>query len=97
MFSIFASSSIVLRASGSVGMTFVMWILGALVASAGTAVFVEFGTVRKLSHCSCILFHRVLGTPEEWRGEDLHGIYLSPTKIHDNLLLCGILVAYSKS
>jgi hypothetical protein len=31
---------------GSVGMTFVMWIVGALVAAAGTAVYVEFGTVR---------------------------------------------------
>jgi len=27
-------------------MTFVMWVLGALVAAAGTAVYVEFGTVR---------------------------------------------------
>ncbi|KAG0706668.1 APC amino acid permease [Suillus ampliporus] len=41
---IFASPSIILRSSGSVGMTFIMWILGALVASAGTAVYVEFGT-----------------------------------------------------
>jgi len=41
---VFAAPSIILRTSGSVGMTFVMWILGALVASAGTAVYVEFGT-----------------------------------------------------
>ncbi|OJA08874.1 hypothetical protein AZE42_01735 [Rhizopogon vesiculosus] len=41
---VFASPSIILRSSGSVGMSFVMWILGALVASAGTAVYVEFGT-----------------------------------------------------
>ncbi|KAG1783373.1 APC amino acid permease [Suillus placidus] len=41
---VFAAPSIILRSSGSVGMTFVMWILGALVASAGTAVYVEFGT-----------------------------------------------------
>ncbi|KAG1871580.1 APC amino acid permease [Suillus subluteus] len=41
---VFASPSIILRSSGSVGMTFVMWIFGALVASAGTAVYVEFGT-----------------------------------------------------
>lgn len=27
-------------------MTFVMWILGALVSAAGTAVYIEFGTVR---------------------------------------------------
>ena len=32
--------------SGSVGMTFVMWILGALVAATGTVVYIESGTVR---------------------------------------------------
>jgi len=36
-------------------MTFVMWILGALVASAGTAVYVEFGTVRTASAVNCAL------------------------------------------
>ncbi|KAG2357449.1 amino acid/polyamine transporter I [Suillus spraguei] len=41
---VFAAPSVILRSSGSVGMTFIMWILGALVASAGTAVYVEFGT-----------------------------------------------------
>ena len=29
-------------------MTFVMWVLGALVAATGTAVYVEFGTVRDI-------------------------------------------------
>jgi hypothetical protein len=77
-------------------MTFVMWILGALVASAGTAVYLEFGTVRTASR-SCIPFHRDLGTPEKWRGEDLHGVYLSPTKIHDNLLLRGVWIPDGKS
>lgn len=43
---VFATPSIILNSSGSVGMTFVLWILGALVAAAGTAVYVEFGTVR---------------------------------------------------
>ncbi|KIJ15326.1 hypothetical protein PAXINDRAFT_114984 [Paxillus involutus ATCC 200175] len=41
---VFAGPSIILNSSGSVGMTFVMWILGALVAAAGTAVYIEFGT-----------------------------------------------------
>ncbi|KAH7910149.1 APC amino acid permease [Hygrophoropsis aurantiaca] len=41
---VFAAPSIILRSSGSVGMTFIMWIVGALVAAAGTAVYVEFGT-----------------------------------------------------
>ncbi|KAF8438852.1 APC amino acid permease [Boletus edulis BED1] len=41
---VFATPSIILNSSGSVGIAFVMWILGALVAAAGTAVYVEFGT-----------------------------------------------------
>ncbi|EGO03346.1 hypothetical protein SERLA73DRAFT_119094 [Serpula lacrymans var. lacrymans S7.3] len=41
---VYASPSIILRASGSIGVTFVMWILGAFIAAAGTAVYVELGT-----------------------------------------------------
>ncbi|KAF8838467.1 hypothetical protein BDN67DRAFT_91312 [Paxillus ammoniavirescens] len=41
---IFAGPSIILNSSGGIGITFVMWILGALVAAAGTAVYIEFGT-----------------------------------------------------
>ncbi|KAI5995149.1 APC amino acid permease [Pisolithus albus] len=41
---VFAAPSVILRSSGSVGLTFVMWIIGALVSAAGTAVYVEFGT-----------------------------------------------------
>lgn len=43
--SIFATPSMILRSSGSVGMSLVMWLLGATVAACGTAVFVELGTV----------------------------------------------------
>lgn len=35
-----------LRASGSVGLSLVMWLLGAAVAACGTAVYIELGTVR---------------------------------------------------
>jgi hypothetical protein len=45
IYRVFAGTSIILNSSGSVGMTFVMWILGALVAAAGTAVYIELGTV----------------------------------------------------
>ncbi|KAG6329931.1 hypothetical protein ID866_9160, partial [Astraeus odoratus] len=41
---VFASTSVILKSSGSVGLTFVMWMIGALVSAAGTAVYVEFGT-----------------------------------------------------
>jgi len=41
---IFATPSIILRSSGSVGMSLMMWLSGALVACAGTAVYLELGT-----------------------------------------------------
>ncbi|KAF8345481.1 APC amino acid permease [Amanita rubescens] len=41
---IYATPSIILRASGSVGITFIMWLLGAALAAAGTAVYIELGT-----------------------------------------------------
>ncbi|KAL1941718.1 hypothetical protein VTO73DRAFT_6718 [Trametes versicolor] len=41
---IFATPSVILRSSGSVGLSLVMWLLGATVALCGTAVYIELGT-----------------------------------------------------
>ncbi|KAK7046478.1 high affinity methionine permease [Favolaschia claudopus] len=41
---IYATPSVILRTSGSVGVALVMWLVGALIAAAGTAVYVELGT-----------------------------------------------------
>ncbi|KAJ7214391.1 APC amino acid permease [Mycena pura] len=41
---IFATPSLILSSSGSVGVALLMWVLGALIAAAGTAVYVELGT-----------------------------------------------------
>ncbi|KAI9065624.1 amino acid transporter [Trametes sanguinea] len=41
---IFATPSVILRSSGSVGLSLVMWLLGATVALCGTAVYMELGT-----------------------------------------------------
>ncbi|CDO75763.1 hypothetical protein BN946_scf184921.g39 [Trametes cinnabarina] len=41
---IFATPSVILRSSGSVGLSLVMWLLGAAVALCGTAVYIELGT-----------------------------------------------------
>ncbi|KAJ7115061.1 APC amino acid permease [Mycena crocata] len=41
---IYATPSVILRTSGSVGVAMLMWLLGALIAAAGTAVYVELGT-----------------------------------------------------
>ncbi|GJJ15812.1 hypothetical protein Clacol_010090 [Clathrus columnatus] len=42
--SIYATPSNILRSSGSVGVAFIMWIAGALIAFCGTAVYMELGT-----------------------------------------------------
>ncbi|KAH8115936.1 amino acid transporter [Phellopilus nigrolimitatus] len=41
---IYATPSLILQSSGSIGMSLVMWLLGATIAAAGTAVFIELGT-----------------------------------------------------
>ncbi|KAF5387547.1 hypothetical protein D9757_006562 [Collybiopsis confluens] len=41
---IFATPSVILRTSGSVGISFLMWICGALIAAMGTAVYIELGS-----------------------------------------------------
>ena len=45
-FRIYATPSLTLRSCGSVGMSLLLWVLGAMIAAAGTAVFIELGTVR---------------------------------------------------
>jgi amino acid transporter len=41
---IFATPSAILSLSGSVGLALMMWLVGMLIAAAGTAVYLEFGT-----------------------------------------------------
>ncbi|KAG6843456.1 hypothetical protein H0H93_000926, partial [Arthromyces matolae] len=41
---IYAIPSVILRTSGSVGVALIMWIIGALIAAAGTGVYLELGT-----------------------------------------------------
>ncbi|KAF8996252.1 APC amino acid permease [Cyathus striatus] len=41
---IYATPSSILRSSGSIGVSLIMWLVGAAIASCGTAVYVELGT-----------------------------------------------------
>ena len=45
---IFATPSVILRSTGSVGMALTMWLIGAIVAVTGSAVYLEYGTVSVL-------------------------------------------------
>ena len=42
---IFATPSVILRSAGSVGVALTMWLIGAIIAAAGSAVYLEYGTV----------------------------------------------------
>lgn len=63
VYRIYATPSLILQSSGSVGLSLVMWILGSLIAASGTAVFIELGTVDTL-----LSFAPVLLTSMETRG-----------------------------
>ncbi|RDB27614.1 High-affinity methionine permease [Hypsizygus marmoreus] len=41
---IYATPSVILRSSGSVGVALLLWLAGALIAAAGTTVYIELGT-----------------------------------------------------
>ena len=45
---IFATPSVILGSAGSVGVALIMWLMGAIVAAAGSAVYLEYGTVSVL-------------------------------------------------
>ncbi len=53
---IYATPSNILRSSGSVGVALIMWLLGALIAACGTAVYVELGTVSCTINCSTVRY-----------------------------------------
>jgi hypothetical protein len=87
IYRVFAGASIILNSAGSVGMTFVMWIIGALVAAAGTAVYIELGTVT-----FSLLHHRSIqvpdissdqGSPSQRRRQGLLRVHLSTPSVHD--------------
>ena len=63
---IYATPSNILRSSGSVGVSLIMWLVGAFIAACGTTVFVELGTVcfslNPISGpCLCFLSRDFLG------------------------------------
>ena len=91
--SIYATPSIILRASGSVGVTFIMWLSGAAIAAAGTAVYIELGAVRDIS-CSIRYLTRIYaGLASEWRGKELSRVYIPAPKIFDYLHICCVCLS----
>ena len=70
-----------LRLSGSVEVSLIMWLVGALIAACGTAVYVELGTVYNFFFAKYILAHLFIKVIPRSRGEKnyLEYIYRRPT------------------
>ena len=68
---IFATPSVILRSAGSVGMALTMWLIGAIIAAAGSAVYLEYGTVSVINSRSVGIYRSGVtdATPERRREE----------------------------
>lgn len=76
IFSIFATPSIILRSAGSVGVALLMWIAGASIAAAGTAVYIELGSVSIILYYLSFSHNQAVGHAKKRRGEELPRVYV---------------------
>ena len=95
MVRVFATPSVILRSAGSVGMALVMWLLGAIVAATGSAVYLEYGTVSVFSPPRALTYRSGItdATPER-RRQNLSRIYLQTSQVHGDVCLCYNRVLY---
>ena len=74
---IFATPSVILRSAGSVGMALTMWLIGAIIAAAGSAVYLEYGTVSIMNSMRVDIYQSgVTGATPERRREELPRVRL---------------------
>jgi len=68
---IFATPSVILRSAGSVGVALTMWLIGAIIAAAGSAVYLEYGTVSVINSMNVDIYQSGVtdATPERRREE----------------------------
>jgi len=72
-----------------------MWLLGAALAAAGTAVYIELGTVRDMTYsCSCATVAKseicYLGLASERRRKELSRVYVPAPKVSDHMCICCV-------
>ena len=95
--SIYAAPGLILHSAGSVGVALILWVLGSLIAAAGTYVYLEYGTVSSLIFDNwCLLIPRFPESTEKRRREELPRIYLSSTSIPHDVYICCLLVRRSQ-
>jgi len=92
---IFATPSVILRSAGSVGVALTMWLIGAIIATAGSAVYLEYGTVSVINCMNADIYQSGVtdATPER-RREELSRIHLQASQVYGNLRLCRVRVVY---
>ena len=97
---IFATPSVILRSSGSVGLSLIMWLLGATVALCGTAVYMELGTVSGTDRRDCgkwyVLTTEFIGFAQERGREELSRVHIQTTKASGHLHICHVCCAHRK-
>lgn len=78
---IFATPSTILALSGSVGLSLFMWVIGTIIALAGTAVYMEWGTaipryMTTLPYPKVNAAQSQTNATQKWRREELSRICL---------------------
>ena len=70
-------------------MALTMWLLGAAVAAAGSAVYLEYGTVSVSSFFGTSTYQSgVAGATPERRRQELPRIYLQTSQVYGDMCLC---------
>jgi hypothetical protein len=98
---IFATPSVILKLTGSVGMSLVVWLLGMIIAMTGMLVYLEFGTAIPrfaapnnpppvLNMVSWILKGVLM---QKRRGEELPGIRVHETQVPGHRHVCFVRFA----
>ena len=74
-------------------MALTMWLIGAIIATAGSAVYLEYGTVSVMNSMSVDIYQSgITGATPERRREELPRVRLQTSQVYGNLCLCHVWV-----
>ena len=94
---IFATPSVILRSARSVGMALAgMWSIGAIVAAAGSAVYLQSHGAGSVMNSGSVGMYRsgVADSTPEQRREELFRRCLQTSQVYGNLCLCHVSAVY---
>jgi hypothetical protein len=85
--SVFATPGSILGASGSVGLSLFMWVIGAIIAAAGMKVYIIWGSVSPYLVPHPKPSHRSVGPTKERRREELSRVPFQKAQVPDHFSL----------